>query len=311
MEYDRELIPEGRRDRLKEWDFYSVSSPDFHMELTLADISWAVLVTVSFIDYRAAQNGTNIFLNSQSELLDLPADPYEDASFERNQLRVSCTHEGKVRTLRFDFPELFVLFPHIRGEILIQDDPTEDSLVTAYPFDPQDLFFYTDKMVALPASGYVEVDGKEHLFSSEDSYAVLDWGRGVWPEEFEWGWAIAAGMANGKRVGFNIGFGEEDNSRGSGNSVVYDGVLHKLGEIEWTYNEDDIMQPWHFQSADNRFDVVLEPNYDVSTKINLIIYSTNTIKVHGRASGYVVLDNGKVVDIENLQGFAEHCYQKW
>jgi hypothetical protein len=173
------------------------------------------------------------------------------------------------------------------------------------------MFFYTDKMVALPASGHVEADGKEYSFSSDDSYAVLDWGRGVWPEEFEWGWAIAAGMAEGKRVGFNIGFGEEDNSRGSGNAVVYDGVLHKLGEIEWSYNQDDIMQPWHFESGDGRFNVTLEPSHDVSTEIDLIVYSTDTIKVHGRASGTVVLDNGKRVDIDNLQGFAEHCFQRW
>ena len=93
--------------------------------------------------------------------------------------------------------------------------------------------------------------------------------------------------------------------------MVYDGVLHKLGEIEWSYNRDDIMQPWHFQSADERFNVTLEPFHDVSNEINLFIYSTNTIKVHGRASGYVVLDSGEVVDMDNLQGFAEHCFQRW
>ena len=70
-------------------------------------------------------------------------------------------------------------------------------------------------------------------------------------------------------------------------------------------------QPWYFKSLDGRFDMVLEPFFDQSSNINLIIYSTDTIKVHGNVSGHVVLDDGTVVEIHNFLGFAEHAFQKW
>ena len=312
MEYDRTLIPEERRDRLKEWDYYAVMSPDFYLELTVADITWAVLATVSFIDYQTGRNPVNIYFGFDSDLLDLPPDPYENALFETERHNVSFSFADKVRTLHFEYPALLGILPPFNGEIRIQDNPEEDSLVTAYPFDAEKTqFFYTDKIVALPASGSVDVDGNEYVFPLDDSFAVLDWGRGVWPEEFEWGWAIAGGRVNGKQVGFNIGFGEEENSRGTGNSVVYDGVLHKMGEIEWSYDTEDVMQPWYFQSEDGRFDMTLEPFYDASSKINLIVYFTDTTKVHGRVSGRAVLDDGTVVNFRDVLGFAEHCFQKW
>jgi hypothetical protein len=122
---------------------------------------------------------------------------------------------------------------------------------------------------------------------------------------------VAAGEANGKRVGFNIGFGEENNARASGNSVVYDGVLHKLGEIDWSYDRTDIMQPWYFQSRDDRFDMVLEPFLDQSARIDLGIYSTDTTKVQGNVSGRMVLDDGTMVAVQDMLGFSEHCLQKW
>ena len=100
-------------------------------------------------------------------------------------------------------------------------------------------------------------------------------------------------------------------SRTTGNSVVVDGVLHKLGKIDWSYTENDIMPPWYFRSQDDRFDMVLEPFYDQSNEIDLGAYYMKTIKVHGRVGGYVVLDDGTAVEIEDFIGFAEHAFQRW
>ena len=311
MTYDRDRIPENRRNRLKEWDYYAVTSPDLYLELTLADISWAVMAAVLYVDYPTGRTRSNLYFNlGPDPLLDLPPDPYGSTAFQRGNFFVSIDVEDRTRTLTFDFPRT-VVGPPIQGEVEILDDPREESLCTAYPFDAMDLFFYTDKMVALPASGVLTVGDWSYAFQPGETYAVLDWGRGVWPSEFEWGWAVAGGLAGGKRFGFNIGFGEEDNSRGSGNSIFYDGVLHKLGEIDWTEPEVPATQPWRFVSRDGRFDMVLEPFRDTSAKIDLGLYSTDTTKVHGVLSGRVILDDGTVVAVDDCIGFAEHCFQKW
>jgi len=310
MVYDRELIAQAKRHRLKEWDYYAVTSPDLYLEITLADISWAVMAATMFIHYPSSKTRANLYFNlGPDPYLNLPADPYGSSIFQRGEHFVSFDFDTGTRTLSFDFPAS-VVGPRIRGEIEIQDDPNEESLSTAYPFHEPDLFFYTDKIVALPACGDVEVGGRTYSFQPDRTYAVLDWGRGVWPSEFEWGWAVAGGMADGKRFGFNIGFGEEDTSRGTGNNIVYEGILHKLGEIEWLQPQDN-MEPWRFITPDGRFDMVLEPFHDQSGKLDLIIYSTDTTKVHGLISGRAVLDDGTVVVVDDIIGFAEHCFQRW
>lgn len=311
MEFDRRSIPASSASRLKEWDFYAISSSECYLELTLANIAWAVLASVTLIDYQSKETNSNLYVGFNAKELILPPDPYGSISYDKSRRHVSFRFSEKGRTLTFDFPETLFIGPHMCGEIQIQDGPQQESLATAMPFDAPGTFFYTNKRVALPASGKIEVADKTHSFRPGHSFAVLDWGRGVWPAEFEWGWAVGAGTVGGKYVGFNIGFGDEDNSRASGNSVVYDGVLHKLGAINWTWRKDDLMHAWHFKSEDNRFDVVLEPSFDQSGEIDLGKYRSKIDKVHGTASGRIVLDDGTVLEITGLMGFAEHCLQRW
>ena len=68
----------------------------------------------------------------------------------------------------------------------------EDSLVIATPFDKPGHFYYNQKIVGFRASGYVNYNGKTYTFEPSDSFAVLDWGRGVWTYENTWYWSSAA-----------------------------------------------------------------------------------------------------------------------
>jgi hypothetical protein len=310
--YNKEKLTNDQKKRLKEWDFYNVYNSDYSFEITMADITWMVLITVSLVDYKTGENFSNMRISFNTDLLTPPLNPYEKEVFDRSGVYSAYTYKEGIKMLTFDFAKSVIFGPEITGEINIQDDPADDSLATAAPFDDEHLsFFYTDKVFAKKASGVVRVKGKEYVFDEKDSYAVLDWGRGVWPKEFEWGWAVASGEVGGKVLGFNFGWGEENASRFQASAIVYDGVVHKMGPIKWDYNEDDIMQPWHFKSDDGRFDITMECDYDHSQNINLGFYYMKTIQPRGRMSGTVVLDDGTVLDVKNILGFAEHCFQKW
>jgi hypothetical protein len=311
MEYNRDRLTAEQKKRLKEWDFYSVYNSDYCFEITMANISWMVLITVSLSDYKTNENFSNMCILFNTDTLTPPLNPYDNEVFDRGGVYSAYTYSDGIKKLTFDFPESVIFGPDIKGEIKIQDDPADDSLATAAPFKETGSFFYTDKVFAKRASGSVFIKGREYAFSESDSYAVLDWGRGVWPKEFEWGWAVASGEVGGKVLGFNFGFGEEDSSRFVSNAIVYDGVIHKLGRIEWSYNKDDIMQPWSFKSKDGRFDIKMECDFDHSQEINLYVYYMKTIQPRGRFSGRVVLDDGTVLEVKDILGFAEHCFQKW
>jgi len=311
MVYNKENLSSAQKKRLKEWDFYNVYNKDYCFEITMANISWMVLITVSLDDYKNNESFSNMSIVLNTDLLDLETNPYEDIIYEYGRVSNAFTYEDGIKTLKFDFAKSIIFGPEITGEIKIQDSKEDDSLATAAPFKEEGSFFYTDKVFAKKASGSVFIKGKEYKFSNEDSYAVLDWGRGVWPKEFEWGWAVASGEVDGKVLGFNFGWGEEDASRFTCSAIVYGGVLHKMGKITWEYNKDDIMQPWHFVSDDGRFDITMVCDNDHSKNIDLGFYYMKTIQPRGKFYGKVVLDDGKVLDVNGIQGFAEHCFQKW
>jgi hypothetical protein len=310
MEYDPALVPQKNRERLKEWDFYSFTAPGHYFELTMADISWLSFAASSFRDFVTGEVVNNLAIINGADVLSLPHGSYENLLLQNGDLHVSVTLEGGKRILGFHFPKSLT-GPQMSGELNVEDDPAWEFLATAAPFKNPGYFFYTNKIVALPVSGRVDAAGKAYTFSSADSFAVLDWGRGVWPQKFEWGWAVAAGMVDGKRVGFNIGFGDEDPSRFTGSAVVVDGVLHKMGVIDWFYPKDDVMKNWSFRSGDGRFDVVLEPFLDQSARMDLGAYATDTTKVQGMVSGRIVLDDGSELRLDGIMGFAEHCLQRW
>ena len=163
----------------------------------------------------------------------------------------------------------------------------------------------------MPTEGEIQVGDLTLRMEPESAFAVLDWGRGVWPEAFEWGWAVAAGRSEERRIGFNIGFGDGDDIYATGNALLVDGILHKLCRVEWEYSLENIMEPWRFQSADGRFEMVLEPILDQSNQMELGAYYIDMNKVHGYVTGRVELDNGEVIYIENFLGFAEHGLQSW
>lgn len=50
-------------------------------------------------------------------------------------------------------------------------------------------------------------DGRSYQFDPEDSFAVLDWGRGVWTYHNTWYWGSASYHVDGVPFGWNIGYG--------------------------------------------------------------------------------------------------------
>jgi Domain of unknown function (DUF2804), C-terminal/Domain of unknown function (DUF2804), N-terminal len=181
----------------------------------------------------------------------------------------------------------------------------------ATPFPEPGHFFYENKIFAMPVTGEFSIGEDDFIIDESDAFAVLDWGRGVWPEEFEWSWGVAAGYIDGRRIGFNVGLDDGDETQATSNVILVDGIIHKLCRVDWKYDEDNIMEPWKFSSGDGKFDMTLVPFIDQSTYLDAGIYYVKMNKVLGRVSGVMTLDNGEVIEVENIQMFAEHAFQKW
>ena len=71
------------------------------------------------------------------------------------------------------------------------------------------------------------------------------------------------------------------------------------------------MSPWTFTSDDGRFEMDFVPIIDRAAKTDIKIICSDQHQVFGRYSGKAVLDDGTVLEINNMIGFAEKVYNKW
>ena len=163
------------------------------------------------------------------------------------------------------------------------------------------------------ARGEVMYAGKTYRFDPEESFAVLDWGRGVWTYHNTWYWGSASYHVDGVPFGWNIGYGFGNTSAASENMLFYNGRAHKLSQVKFHIpgGEKDYLAPWTFTSDDGRFEMNFAPVLDRASCTDVGVIKSDQHQVFGRFSGKAVLDDGKVIEVKNFPGFAEKVENKW
>ena len=313
--YDRGRIA-ARPFRIKEWDYYAVCTDRFALALTIDHNGYMVMDSISLLDFEENSQVTTSRIN-------LPAFAKRSLppTSEKGDIRVS----GKDYEIAFDNDgtqrRLHGHMMNFSGEKGITFDlaltnAPEESMVIVTPYkDHPEAFYYNQKINCMRVSGSIKYGNKEYLCNPADTFAVLDWGRGVWTYDNTWYWGSASGLADGVPFGFNIGYGFGDTSAASENVLFYGRKIHKLSQVRFEIprkdGKDDYLSPWRFTSDDGRFELSFEPVMDRSAKINLFVICSDQHQVFGKFSGNVVLDDGRKLEIRNLMGFAEKVRNKW
>lgn len=173
-------------------------------------------------------------------------------------------HEGEGRTLHAHM-DRFRDGQALDAQILLTQEP-EESIVMCTPFEKPGQFYFNQKINCMRAQGKVTLGDREYVFDPEDSFAVLDWGRGVWTCRSTWYWGSASGMVDGVPFGFNIGYGFGDTSAATENALFYGGKLHKLSQVTFHIprknGREHYLAPWTFDSDDRRFRMKFRPILD-------------------------------------------------
>ena len=216
---------------------------------------------------------------------------------------------------------LYAHMEHFRGRealdayIELTDEP-EESMVICTPFDKPGHFYFNQKINCLRASGKVTVGEDEYMLDPADSFAVLDWGRGVWTYHNTWYWASASGLVDGVPFGFNLGYGFGNTSAATENMLFYSGKAHKLSRVRFKIpgrrRRRRYMEQWEFTSDDGRFEMRFDPVLDRSACTNAVgILKSDQHQVFGRFTGLALLDDGTEIFIKDFLGFAEEVENKW
>lgn len=170
-------------------------------------------------------------------------------------------------------------------------------------------FQYTVKDVARPAAGVLVIDGIRQEIP-EDSWAVLDHGRGRWPYRVHWNWAAGSGIVEGRRIGLQLGSKWTDGSGATENALVVDGKLSKISEeLHWDYDPANWMRPWRVTGQ--RADLTLTPFHRKHGHTNALVLASRTDQLFGTWSGWVLDDQGEKVDVDGIEGFAEDVLNRW
>jgi hypothetical protein len=309
MIYNRDAIPIERRKRIKEWEHYTVMSPQFTVGITIADLGLVSIGSVEVIDYVEQRERSAMFFGPLAKDRSIfPADPYGNTEFRAKDNFITFTFENQRRRIAFKFAKTAAA-PAFAGEIELVDNRATDSIAIARPFEPGE-FFYENKIFGLPATGQLQVDDASYVLPGGQSFAIFDWGRGIWPRASQWFWGQAAGMVAGQLVAINLGHGYGDDSRGTANAILVDGQLHKLRDVACAFDPDDRMKPWMFTSDDGRLALEFQPTYHQQSKQEMMIGAAELHKIHGKYSGKLIVDR-KTIEIKDMLGFAEHMTQRW
>lgn len=294
--------------RLKEWDFYQITSPEFCMQLTIGHVSYATSVSCTVFEFMSGHRiEMSRMLPFKKVTLDKNADEPSEVTYKADDFEMAFKVKKNFRQLTLRAKDKTYGDVHIDVSMLTK---SQASVLVSTPFEKPDEFYLNEKINLMPTSGFARFGNLDFNFNTKQNFALLDWGRGVLPFKHEWVWGSGSGLVDGKTFGFNIGiFG--NNANGTENIFYYDDKSYKLGHVDIYFDKSDYMGKWKFLSDDGSFDFEMTPTYDNYTETKLLFVDNNCHQVFGKWNGSITLPSGERVEIRDFFAFCENAHNKW
>jgi len=299
------------RLRIKEWDYYGITTPDFYFSATVSNVGYMGLVFAYFIDFHDRTRLMKVLPTPMGLGCRLPRQSDTgDVHFHLVGVSMRFVRERERRVLEVKWRR-FSRGADLHAELVLEQPEDLESIVVATPIS-KGHFYYNQKINCMPVSGRIRCGGIDSELAGDSALATLDWGRGVWEYRTFWNWASASGfLPDGRRFGLNLGAGFGDLSAATENCVFVEGKMTKYGEVKFEYDRSETMKPWRLVSDDGKLDLTLAPFFDSGQKTNLILASTQGHQMFGRYSGRAVTQDGEAIELSGLIGWAEEHLARW
>ena len=308
-----------RWGRNKRWDYWAVLAGDLVVSVTYADVDYLGIADVWWADLATGATGGRSRAVPLGRGLDLPDRPGTvPLRFRGRDLRIELTDEGVpggrgATILLAEWLEADGTAARLRATV--ERPVGHESLNVVIPWS-ESTFQFTSKHQARPAHGVLQVGRDRRPFGGAEgeAWGVLDVGRGRWPYRTNWNWGGGAGVAaDGETVvGLQLGGKWTEGTGFTENGVIVDGRLTKIGcELVWQYDWDDPLRPWRVTAPDGSLDLVLRGRHDKHSRTEVGLMGMEVHQVFGSWSGEVRTDDGRHIDVEGLQGFAEESRSRW
>jgi hypothetical protein len=300
-----------QRFRVKRWDYYAFFTPRRFFSATIADLGHAGNIFVYTLDFETGDLHEDGLIIPLGKGIELPRNSTQgDSHFEDKRIKLDFSLHADHRHLSVSWPD-FHDGRGIEAAIDLATPPGYESINIVIPIG-QKRFYYNRKINYLPANGTLRYGNQHEELKPSESLGSLDWGRGVWEYRSFWNWASASGfLPDGRTIGLNLGLGFGDLSAATENVFILDNHIHKLDQVKFDYVSGNYMKPWHFSDNQNRLDLTFTPFKERLAKTNLGIIDSEVHQMFGRYNGHVTTEDGDVILVKDLIGFAEEHHARW
>lgn len=300
----------GNFMRKKKWNYWCVYGEDILFSTSIRHLDYAAVCSVYFLHYETQRFFEKSITIPFGQRVQMPDQVLETVKFSHNEMSIQLLHmqsETHITVTISDFDGDL-----LHADLHIEHPQDDDSLNVVIPWNRQ-LYQHTAKHHTLPTRGFVKIGDKRYLFHSEDSYGVLDYGRGVWPRTAAWHWARASQHVGGKRIGLNFGGKWTDGTGMTENAIFVNGHMTKISEdVIFTYDVMDFTKPWHIRSKFSQdVNLTFTPFFNRESILNARLVTTNIHHIVGYYNGSVVLEDGSRLAITQLLGCIEDHQAKW
>lgn len=293
----------GRRKR---WNRWCVTTPDWMLALTFADLDYLGYGAAYFLDLRSGKSGNHTQIRPFGRGCDLPDSPLESHEFNHNRLQLRADDRGNA-------VRLTVVAPDIGGQPLhvsldIQRPPHLESVNLVCPMGRR-TFHATSRQLGLPVSGSVQLGSQQYACTPGQSFAALDFARGIWPLKSHW--TRAAFAAPGGIAG-NFGNGWCDYSGLSENALWFGGELLHLEEpVHIEQGSQSSLEPWRLHSDDGQVDLNFTPRQLHQACPRLGPLYADTRQWFGHFDGLLRGPQGEKVPVNGACGWLGSTHARW
>ena len=260
----------GHSLRKKKWNYWCFTNQDMLFSITISNIDYLGMVFAYFLDLKTNEFFEQTVSTPLGKGCDMNEIVFGKLVFHDPKMNVEFNDDGKeisinVSSTKFGKETLDAQFHVERPE-------NHETLNVVIPWS-EDRFQFTSKQTCLPASGKILIGNREFLFDQKESYACLDFGRGIWKYESKWNWASFAGKSGEHTIGVNLGGQWTDGTGFTENGIIIDGQLFKIGsDISFIYDKQNYMKPWVLKSTNiPAVNLIFRPVYERVAKTDLAI----------------------------------------
>lgn len=299
----------GHFMRKKKWNYWCVYGEDILFSATISHLDYAAVCFVYFLEYETQRYFEKTITVPLGTKVKMPAKVLETVKFANSDMSIHITYlngDTHLSVISNDFDG-----ERLHAELTIHHPDNDDSLNVVIPWNRQ-MFQFTAKHHTLPTTGIVRIGDRRYTFNEEESFAVLDYGRGIWPREATWNWAMASQRLRGRRIGLNFGGKWTDGTGMTENAVFIDGVMIKIHEdVLFEYDKQNFTKPWTVKTKfSETVDLTFTPFFERVAKTDAKLIRSEVHQMVGYYNGRIRLENSSV-QIRQMLGSIEEHIAKW